>query len=223
MNLKLLYLVLIIGTQTVAQVGINTMSPTAVLDIDGDLRIRNIPVETIMEVAQDSVLVISRDGRVKTISATEITDKALPSMVKGSFVGSGLVNLSLSSGSQVIPFDQKDIDANNEWDTTANEFTAKQDGIYVVNVQIEADATLGIANSFGVQILKNSIIETRSTYANIGVVGSNVTPPVRTTHTLLQLSTGDTLHFQIEGDVALGTVAILGSNQDSFFTIHQIR
>lgn len=199
------------------------MTPTATLDIDGDVRIRNVPVETIMDVAQDSLLVISRDGRIKTISATEITDRALPSIIKGNFTGSGLVNLSLATGTQDIPFDQEDFDMNDEYDTSTNTFTAKQDGIYSVSVQIEADGTLGVATNFGVLILKNGVVEVRNSYANTGVAGSNVTPPVRNTQTIVQLSTGDTIKFQIEGDVSLGSVDLLADDRDSFFTINQVR
>ena len=85
MKTILLIFTFLVSACAFAQVGIGTTAPSAALDIDGDLRIRNVPIETIMEVAQDSLLVISRDGRVKTISATEITNQALPSVVKGNF------------------------------------------------------------------------------------------------------------------------------------------
>lgn len=223
MKTSLLFFALTFSTCVFSQIGIGTMTPTATLDIDGDVRIRNVPVETIMDVAQDSLLVISRDGRIKTISATEITDRALPSIIKGNFTGSGLVNLSLATGTQDIPFDQEDFDMNDEYDTSTNTFTAKQDGIYSVSVQIEADGTLGVATNFGVLILKNGVVEVRNSYANTGVAGSNVTPPVRNTQTIVQLSTGDTIKFQIEGDVSLGSVDLLADDRDSFFTINQVR
>lgn len=223
MKTSLLLFALTLSTCVFSQIGIGTMTPTATLDIDGDVRIRNVPVETIMDVAQDSLLVISRDGRIKTISATEITDRALPSIIKGNFNGSGLVNLSLATGTQDIPFDQEDFDMNDEYDTSTNTFTAKQDGIYSVSVQIEADGTLGVATNFGVLILKNGVVEVRNSYANTGVAGSNVTPPVRNTQTIVQLITGDTIRFQIEGDVSLGSVDLIADNRDSFFTINQVR
>lgn len=223
MKTSMLFFALTLSTCVFSQIGIGTMTPTASLDIDGDIRIRNVPMETIMDVAQDSLLVISRDGRIKTVSATEITDRALPSIIKGNFTGSGLVNLSLATGTQDIPFDQEDFDLNDEYNTSTNTFTAKQDGIYSVSVQIEADGTLGVATNFGVLILKNGVVEVRNSYANTGVAGSNVTPPVRNTQTIVQLITGDTIKFQIEGDVSLGSVDLLADDRDSFFTINQVR
>lgn len=223
MKINLLIFAFLVSACACGQIGIGTTAPTASLDIDGDLRIRNVPMETIMEVAEDSLLVISRDGRIKTISATEVTTRALPSVVKGVFSGSGLVNLSLTTGSNDIPFDQEDFDENNEYDTTTHTFTAKRDGIYSISVQIEANSTIGIATNFGVMVLKNGIVEVRNSFANIGVAGSNVTPPVRNTQTLLQLSVGDTIQFQIEGDISLGSVDLLADNRDSFFTINQVR
>jgi len=219
----LLYLALFISAHAIAQVGINTTAPTASLDIDGDLRIRNVPVETIMEVAQDSVLVISRDGRVKTISATEITESAMASNVKGKFSSMGLIGVSLSTGPATIPFNSEEWDANDEFDTSTNTFTAKQDGIYEVNLQLEADGTLGVAANFGVLILKNGVVESRNSYPNVGVAGVNVTPPVRRAEVLVQMITGDTISYQLEGDLALGTVSLIGDDRDSFFTIHKVR
>ncbi|NND63489.1 MAG: hypothetical protein HKN48_09885 [Flavobacteriaceae bacterium] len=222
MNLTLTYLVFLISTGIFAQVGIGTTAPTATLDIDGNLRVQSIPEEISVESVKDSVLIVN-DGFVKTVSALDLVDKSLPTLVKGSFSGSGLVNLSLSTGTQTIPFDNEELDNNDEFDLTTYTFTAKQDGVYMVKVQIEADATIGIANKFGVMIVKNAIVENRSSYANIGVAGVNVTPPVRTTDTVVQLNTGETLSFQIEGDIALGSVDLLGDSEDSFFSIHQVK
>ena len=206
-----------------AQVGIGTISPTASLDINGDLRIRTVPAEIMMEVADDSVLVVSRDGRIKTIAASMITQRALASNVKGNFTSTGLVGVSLSTGPVTIPFDDEEWDVNEEFDTATSTFTAKQDGIYAVNVQLEADGTLGIAANFGVLILKNGAVESRNSFPNIGVMGINVTPPVRRAESLVQLVAGDTLSYQLEGDLALGTVSLIGDDKDSFFTIHQVR
>ena len=204
------------------QVGIGTTIPTATLDINGNLKIRDVPEEIAVNIAKDSVLVVN-NGYVKSVPTTNLINETLPTAIKGNFTTTGTVSLSLLSGPETIPFDAEDFDLNDEFDTGTGVYTAKQDGIYVVNVQIKANSAIGIATNFGVQIIKNSTVEARNSFANIGVLGINVTPPVRETGTLLELEAGDTLSFELLGDIALGTVNLLGSNLDSFFTIHQIR
>ena len=223
MNLKSILFALLTTTLSFSQVGIGTSSPTASLDINGDLRLRTVNPEMNFDVAKDSILVVSRDGIVKSIPSSKVIEKSLPTTIKGLFSSSGAVNISLASGWQKIPFDAEDFDTNDEYDTSTGTFTAKQNGIYSVTVQIKADNALGIASDFGVQIKKNSAIENRNSYANVGVLGSNITSPVRNSQTLIQLNTGDTLNFDIVGDIALGSVSILGNTMDSYFTIQQIR
>jgi hypothetical protein len=223
MKRSILCLFLVISIPGLAQVGIGTTAPLASLDINGNLRIRTVVQDLDLEVARDSVLVISKDGTVKTMEAAKVVTAALPTAIKGNFATTGSVNLSLLSGSQIITFDSEDFDLNDEFDLSTHTFTAEQDGIYAVYIQIKATSALGVATNFGVQILKNGSVENQNSFANIGILGTNATPPVRTSQTLIQLTAGDTISFQLVGDIALGSVNLLGSDQDSFFTIHQIR
>lgn len=70
-DIKYIYLVfiLMISINTYSQVGVNTMSPTSALDINGDLRIRNVTQSTSTD---DSNLVVDGNGLMKTslVSAT---------------------------------------------------------------------------------------------------------------------------------------------------------
>ncbi|MBZ0326832.1 MAG: hypothetical protein K8F54_04460 [Altibacter sp.] len=222
MNLKFCYLLMLLSTTIYSQVGVGTTAPTSTLDINGNLKIRSVTEETTLSNIKDSILVVS-SSYVKSIPATSVIDVALPTTVKGSFSSAGLINLSLLSGTQIIPFDSEDFDTNNEYNTTTYTYTAKQDGIYQIDVQIEANSTIGIATNFGVMILKNGTTISRNSFANIGVLGVNVTPPVRQNSTLVALTVGDTIQFQIEGSIALGSVDLLGSFEDSSFSIYQIR
>ncbi|KAA3620691.1 MAG: hypothetical protein DWP94_12025 [Flavobacterium sp.] len=204
------------------QVGIGTTTPVAQLDINGDVIIREITTESNPQLAKDSLL-ITNAGLVKKISTEDILDATLPTAVKGKFTSTGLINVSLLSGSIIIPFDSEDFDLGGEYDTSTYTYTATDSGIFEVYVQIKADATLGIATNFGVKIMHNGVVAQRNSFANVGVLGVNVTPPLRTIQTLLQLNIGDTINFEVEGDIALGSVNLIGNDLDSFFTIHQVR
>lgn len=206
---------------TFSQVGIKTTSPTADLDVNGTLRVRTLDTNPNETAAKDSVLVSDNVGNVKRISSKKIIESHLKTFVKGSFVSSSDVSLTLSSGAKKIPFDYEEMDTNNEFDTTTSTYTAKQDGIYQIMVQIEATSAIAIAADFGVAILKNGTIINRNAFANIGLLSVNVTPPVRTIQTLVALSTGNTISFNVVS--SLGSLGILGSKEDCFFTINQVR
>jgi len=168
-------------------------------------------------------LVLSRDGMVKKIEAVEIVDKALPTVIKGSFSSSSVFAISLATGSTILPFDAEAFDANDEFDLSTHTYTAAQDGVYAISVQIEATASLGIATNFGVSIHHNGSIISQNSFANVGILGINATPPVRQSTNLVALAAGDTIHFEVLGEIALGTIDLNGATTESFFTIHQIR
>lgn len=204
-----------------AQVGIGTISPTASLDVNGTLRIRQTDLNTNESSAKDSVLVVNNNGDVARTTAMQIVNSYLKSFVKGSFSSTADKSLSLSSGTKKIPFDYEEFDTNDEFDISSNTFTAKQSGIYTISVQIKATSTLSIASNFGVGIVKNATLIARNTFANIGVITVNVTPPFRSTQTLVQLSSGETIKFHLYSDLI--NIGLLGTREDCFFTIHQVR
>jgi len=220
MNLRIL-LPLLISVSAFSQVGVGTTSPTASLDVNGDLRVRTINHETIESVIKDSILVISNDGIVKRVESQQIINSVLKTAVKAKFSSAALVNLSLISNEVLVPFNDEDFDLNNEFDTTTHQFTAKQDGIYSVYAQIKADATIAVATNFGISIYKNNVLESTNSFANVGVTAINVTPPVRAVNTLLNLSAGDVITFKINSDLI--SLSLLGDSANSYFTIHQIR
>lgn len=204
-----------------AQVGIGTSSPMAMLDVNGTLRIRQTNQNTNETSAKDSVLVVNNNGDVARTSARQIVNSYLKTFVKGGFSTTADKSLSLSSGTKKIPFDYEEFDLNEEFDPSSNTFTAKQTGIYAITVQIKATSTLSIASNFGVGIVKNSTLIARNTFANIGVATINVTPPFRSTQTLVQLSSGETIKFHLYSDLV--NIGLLGTREDCFFTIHQVR
>jgi hypothetical protein len=204
-----------------AQVGIGTTNPTATLDVNGTLRIRQTNSYISEPAAKDSVLVVNKNGDVTRTSSKQVVNSYIKTFIKGSFSTTADKNLALSSGFQKIPFDLEEFDLNNEYNTSTNTFTAKEAGIYAVYVQIKATSTLSVATNFAVAIVKNTTIAARYGFANISVVGIDVTPPMRSTQTLVQMAAGDTIRFFIYSNLV--NVGILGTNEDCFFTIHQVR
>lgn len=206
-----------------AQTGINTQNPSATLDVNGDLRIREtLPVVT-LESYKDSILVVNGRGKVLRATSQQIMNSYLKTCVKGRFsAGSGtLLSLSLLSNRALLPFDTEDFDFNDEFNTVSHIYKAKQDGIYSINVQIRFDSGIAVSTHLGIAILKNNAIVNRVAFANVGALGINVTPPVRSLQTLVALSKDDEIKFIVTSNL-LG-VSVLGDSEESFFTIHQIR
>lgn len=224
MNLRFTYL-LLLCLPLQAQVGIGTTNPTAALDINGDLRIRNVTNEAnpsiAEELANDSILVVSREGTVKRITSRQVHQSNIKTFIKGNFANATDTNLSLTLNYAIIPFDEETFDLNNEFDPSTHTFTAKQEGVYSVFVQINSNGVLAVSTNYGVCIFKNATIVAQQNFANIAVLGIKLTPPVRSVQTLVQLNEGDTIHFELFTNLL--TANILSDKEDSFFTIHQIR
>ena len=243
-DFKLIIILLLIFNISYSQVGINTTNPTASLDVNGNLRVRDIIEETdvaaVALVSKDSVLVTSNEI-IKSIPSKEIISAVLKTAVKGGFTNATSSTLNLSSTYTDIPFDSDSFDLKDEFDVTTNTFTAKQSGIYEIKVQINASGSINSSTNYGVCILKNGVVEARENFSNItvnvvfpemnlGVVtipqtlllDLPVTPPVRKAETLLQLSTGDTITFQVFSNLG-ATVNLSDNIIDSYFTIVQIR
>lgn len=219
-KIYLLYFIFYL-TPIFSQVGIETTSPTASLDINGNLRVRSSTATINETAAKDSILVTNNLGNVMRISSQKVIQSYFKTCVKGSFTSSSDVSLTLSSGAKKIPFDFIEFDANNEFNTSNSTFTATQGGIYSIDIHIKSTSAVGVALDFGVAIVKNGTVITRDSFANIGILSINATPPVRSSRTLVSLEPGDTITFSVLS--SLGSLNILGSKEDCYFTIHQVR
>lgn len=221
MKIKMLFVFLLFINKNFGQVGIGTTAPTAQLDVNGDLRIRTSVLTNRLSAAKDSILVVDDVGNVSRVSSKTVFESNIKSCVKGYFASSSDVALTLLAGASKIGFDSEEFDLNDEFNTSTSEFTAKQNGIYQVSVQIKATSAIAIATNFGVAILKNGTVINRTSYANVGVLGVNVSPPIRTVTTLVSLNTGDTISFNVLS--TLLSLNVLGTREDCNFTIQQIR
>ena len=219
-KIYLLYFIFYL-TPIFSQVGIETTSPTASLDINGNLRVRSSTATNNETAAKDSILVTNNLGNVMRISSQKVIQSYFKTCIKGSFTSSSDVSLTLSSGAKKIPFDFIEFDANNEFNTSNSTFTATQGGIYSIDIHIKSTSAVGVALDFGVAIVKNGTPITRDSFANIGILSINATPPVRSSRTLISLAPGDAITFNVLS--SLGSLSILGNKEDCYFTIHQVR
>lgn len=219
-KIYLLYFIFYL-TPIFSQVGIETTSPTASLDINGNLRVRSSSATINETAAKDSILVTNNLGNVMRISSQKVIQSYFKTCIKGSFTSSSDVSLTLSSGAKKIPFDHIEFDSNSEFNTSNSTFTATQSGIYSIDIHIKSTSAIGVALDFGVAIVKNGTVITRDSFANIGILSINATPPVRSSRTLISLAPGDTITFNVLS--SLGSLSILGNKEDCYFTIHQVR
>ena len=185
MKKKLLIILFILPISILAQVGIETTSPTKTLDVNGEMRVRITSTNLNEPAAKDSILVVDNLGNINRTSSKKVVNSYLKTVVKGKFSSSSVINLSLISSKALIPFDAVEFDINTEFNTSTNTFTAKQDGIYSIKIQIKSDATVGAATNFGVAISKNGSIISRNSFANISLLSTNVTPPIRSLESLI--------------------------------------
>lgn len=212
-----------------SQIGIGTENPTRTLDVNGDLRIRTTTATVRESAAKDSIITVGATGNITRVSSKTVVESHLKSFVKGSFPigGTGTISMSITAGGYtLIPFNTEEFDINEEFNPLTGIFTAKASGIYSVSVNVKTTpALLSLSNDFGLAIFKNSDLKVRNSYANvsislIGIGLVNASPPVRSLQTLVQLNAGDTVSFRAYSSGAiLSTGLIVGSGEDSFFTI----
>jgi len=217
---KVLSLLLLTGLSASAQVGINTTTPSATLDVNGNMRIRITDSTTRLSAPKDSLLVVDQDGNIVRITSRNAIMSHFRSFVKGGFSSASNQNISLGwSNAAIAPFGYEEFDENNEFNTSNYTFTAQNAGIFSVGAQIKASAALSLTSNFGIAVVKNGSVIARSGFGNISVLGITVSPPIRSVNTLVKLDAGDTISFQIYADLI--NAGITGAREDSFFTIVQ--
>jgi len=222
-----LMLTLMLATVGYSQVGIGTLNPTASLDVNGNMKIRTVAVNATETVAKDSILSLDR-GVVNRISSRSIIESHFKTFIRGGFTSGSDINITISSGIAKLQFNDEDYDENNEYNTSGSsyEFIAKNSGLYAIDVQIKGGSTIAVSLDFGVAIMKTPlatgipVILAKQSFANIGLLGINVTPPVRFVRTVVKLLVGDKIYFNVSNSLSLG---LISAKEESFFTIQQVR
>lgn len=209
----------------IAQVGINTENPQASLDVNGDLKVRTVPINN----TSTDLLVLGADNSLHRNTTF------LSSYANRSFVGAtggttiSLLNLTLLSGWNKIPFSSEEFDIQNNYDnTTTYEFTAPNAGLYRIYAQFETTGVV-TAGEVGVAIFKKGVgdllytLLAQESYLNVSIsvltVGVGVSPPTRKVEKLVRLVMGDIITFGAK--VPALSVTLAGGSK-SFFTIEQV-
>ena len=92
-------LLLFLNNIITAQVGIETSSPTATLDVNGTVRVRNLLSYNIEPAIKDSIVISDGLGNIKRTSSKQIHNSNIKTFIKGSFASTATLSLSIVSGS----------------------------------------------------------------------------------------------------------------------------
>ncbi|MGC4130323.1 MAG: hypothetical protein QM564_12380 [Bergeyella sp.] len=196
------------------QVGINTTDPKAVLDINGNLKIRT--VNTVTSVTNDHYILLrdhstAGDFEVKEISAANLLGENADSGTAYSAAKSGswsLLDLGIGGGwYRTNLTGSTDTRVGDSSLFTNGVYTAPSAGIYKVTyeLQLASGVNLGLLTGMKLGLLKNNTLweEKRldgvrvelNLPLGIGLQVADVPVTSTTMDTLVQLSSGDTLTF----------------------------
>lgn len=197
-----------------AQVGIETTTPIAMLDVNGDLRIATT-TEGTLTAAKDSILVVDGDGIVKRISSDQIFYSAVKTAAKGGINDDiALLSLLVFTWNQMA-FDNIEFDMAGEYDTEKDEFVIANDGIYRIYFQYKYSATIALSLTPGI-IIKMNGDEIATTHPLLTLDEYLVA------ETMVELEAGDVITFHYGALVELGILTIDSDITNTFFTVERI-
>ncbi|MFP3835618.1 hypothetical protein [Chryseobacterium sp. SIMBA_028] len=208
------------------QVGINTQDPKATLDVNGDVRIRKVDTLASSQIV-NKLLVLNDNNVVNQIDFSRIQVNIENAIVKGvGGTGFSLLSISLLNGWLQASFPILEIDDGNHYNLTQQEFTAPSSGVYNVHFFLEMESLLSVS-TIGIGIFKIDGISgirtllSEESFANVNVLGIGVSPPTRSTETLVKLNAGDKIIFGMKG-IALANIGLLENSKAQFFIL-QVR
>jgi hypothetical protein len=234
-----IFVVLVLTNISYAQVGINTATPKSTLDINGNLKIRTLPVISVYPTSDQVILILDKnpttgDFEVKQISADILfNNQAYYASKTGSW---SLLNLSLGNSWYKINLtgtaDTKVGQASN---FTAGVYTAPQSGVYSVNYEIQLASGVDIELLGGKRIglIKNNTTVWDEKLFDAVRVAINVplvltltlaAIPVNSTslNSMVYLNAGETLTFAVNTSGLLPIDLGLLTNGKVNINIHKI-
>lgn len=208
-----------------SQIGINTDNPTAMLDVNGNFKLR-IAEKCIEVSCADSLLVRNSGGYVQTVSRDEVLNSGGRSYVSGTGESStiSLITVSGLTNWLKIAFDKELIDDHNDFNISDNTFTAPKNGIYEVYIQVKVSSLASLEDlGVGIFVRRGAAapeLMAEESYLNVSVLGINVSPSTRKTQAMVVLNAGDQIFFGVK--TTLLSLSLL-SGASSLFTIYQIK
>ncbi|MBT2623364.1 hypothetical protein [Chryseobacterium sp. ISL-6] len=229
MKTKISTLILsLIAVQAFSQVGINTTTPAATLDVNGDVKVRTVPTTTTM--TGFDVLVYNTATSEVTqanpalIAAASSTNTTLYAAKKTA--GISLLSLGLfPSGFRAVNFltAERTVGSAALFSDTDNTYTIPSDGVYAIGFTFRYGTGLQasiLANSPGVGIVRTragvaTTIDSRA-FSGANLILLSLTISESSLNSLYSLQTGDKISFGLVGSSVLD-VGLLGSSVASFY------
>jgi len=228
MKTKIYSLLMVVSAIPVfSQVGINTATPTATLDVNGTVKVRDIPATTalpgyqILALNQGSAQVSQVDPQVLLNAATNASVYAAKKTTGISLLSLGL----FPTGFRAVNFLSAERTLGNPalFSDVDNTYTIPSSGVYHIGFSFRYGTGLQaslLANSPGVGILRTragvaTIIDNQP-FSGANLVLLSLTISDSSLSSLYTLQAGDKISLGLTGSTALdGT--ILGSSTSSFY------
>ncbi|HBV14523.1 hypothetical protein [Chryseobacterium carnipullorum] len=234
MKTKIYTLILALSTVSAfSQVGINTPNPTATLDVNGTLKIRDTPMTpalpgyTIMAVNDGTFQVAKVDPQVIIDAATAASGTNTSVYAAKKTTGITLLSLGLfPTGFRAVNFlaAERSVGSAALFSDTDNTFTIPSNGVYQVGFTFRYGAGLQAAiltNTPGIGILRTrggvaTLIDSRVFSGLTVPLVLSLTISESTLNSLYSFQAGDKISFGLTGSSALD-VGLLGTSIGSFY------
>jgi hypothetical protein len=220
------------GIAQTGNVGINTTTPTATLDVNGNAKIRTTTNSATLTGHQ--VLGIDTTTKeVKTLDTSLFSTNTNTTIAKATVVGNGaLLGLSGNSGYEKINFGPSTLGTG--FDTTTDTYTVPSTGVYAVKFNYRygdgVNLNISLLNFGGgtpkIGIFRNGVVMDEGFFggASISLLAPLVALSVIISDTYIdsvyQLTAGDTIDFRYN-QTGLN-VALLSSNVTAKMVVYKI-
>ncbi|KMQ67483.1 hypothetical protein ACM39_13690 [Chryseobacterium sp. FH2] len=218
-----------------SQVGINTTTPTATLDVNGTMKLRQTPAAPALSGYQILAVNLNSGGDFQVaqvdpqliidgITINANTNASVYAAKKSA--GISLLSLALfPTGFRAVNFlaAERSVGSAALFSDTDNTYTIPSNGIYAIGYSFRYGTGLQasiLANSPGIGILRNragvgTIIDSRA-FSGANLILLSLTISETSINSLYTFQAGDKISFGLTGSTALD-VGLLGSSVGSFY------
>lgn len=216
-----------------SQVGINTSTPSATLDVNGTMKVRDIPITpalpgyTIMALNNGTFQVAKVDPQVIIDAATTASGTNTSVYAAKKTTGIDLLSLGLfPTGFRAVNFlaAERSVGSAALFSDTDNTFTIPSNGVYQVGFSFRYGSGLQAAiltNTPGIGIFRNragvgTLIDSRVFSGLTIPLLLSLTVSESTINSLYSFQAGDKISFGLTGSSALD-IGLLGASVGSFY------